>query len=514
MRCRSAPCSAVAEPSADLAARHRRRRVPGGRVRGVGVTAVRPGARRGGRRPARRRRVGAAPRRSRRRPVRLRARAALPRRRAPDRARGSGARPRRPLPVGRRHARARPGGDVPRDGRGARVRDRDAASRTACRPTRWVARPCWWAATRRSRTAPSLPLRVLEVGASAGPEPAVGPLRLRHRARGVRRSRQPGALRGRVGGRPARPPGPLRGGRAPRLRPQPARRHHPRGPPHPDVVRVARPDRSASPASRRPSRWRRRVPGHASTEPMPTCGSPIASRSPLPGRRHRGGALDRAPVPAQGRAGAARGRDPRRRRAGVGRLAARVAADGAGGRAGRAAAHHLAPGRGARARHRRATTAARSGGATPAEDADRLTSRWRLRQGPRVGGAGEHPVGRADDHVGVAEVRATRRPLDAVAPGGQPVLPRRRRVPLDRGRRVVVRPTRRSRRRRAPTAASGRPCPGDWPAWSSRARSCSTTWGCVSPPIVPTTACSAPSRVTSAGASVCGGRRPGASSAG
>ena len=45
--------------------------------------------------------------------------------------------------------------------------------------------------------------------------------------------------------------------------------------------------------------------------------------------------------------------------------------------------------------------------------------------------------------------------------------------------------------------------------------SCSRICGCVSPPIVPMTARSEPSgRVTSAGASVCGGRRPGPYSAG
>ena len=57
--------------------------------------------------------------------------------------------------------------------------------------------------------------------------------------------------------------------------------------------------------------------------------------------------------------------------------------------------------------------------------------------------------------------------------------------------------------------------PGDSPWRSSRASTCSRIWGCESPPMVPSTARSEPSgRVTSAGASVWGGRRPGASSAG
>ena len=50
---------------------------------------------------------------------------------------------------------------------------------------------------------------------------------------------------------------------------------------------------------------------------------------------------------------------------------------------------------------------------------------------------------------------------------------------------------------------------------SSRARSWRTTWGCESPPIVPSTARSSPpGPVTSAGERVCGGRRPGPYSAG
>ena len=52
--------------------------------------------------------------------------------------------------------------------------------------------------------------------------------------------------------------------------------------------------------------------------------------------------------------------------------------------------------------------------------------------------------------------------------------------------------------------------PGTRPWWSRRARSCRSTCGWLSPPMVPSTAASAPSgSVTRSGDSVCGGRRPG-----
>ena len=68
--------------------------------------------------------------------------------------------------------------------------------------------------------------------------------------------------------------------------------------------------------------------------------------------------------------------------------------------------------------------------------------------------------------------------------------------------RSAQRGARRRRRRR------------DCRAANRRAATCSRICGWASPPIVPNTAASAPSRVAIAGHSVCGGRRPGASSAG
>ena len=63
---------------------------------------------------------------------------------------------------------------------------------------------------------------------------------------------------------------------------------------------------------------------------------------------------------------------------------------------------------------------------------------------------------------------------------------------------------------RGAAMASATPSP---PA-NRRAATCSRICGWASPPIVPNTAASSPSRVAIAGHSVCGGRRPGASSAG
>ena len=245
-----------------------------------------------------------------------------------------------------------PGGDVPGDGRGARGRDRRAASRTACRPTRWVARPCWSAGTRRSPTAPSLPLRVLEVGASAGLN-----LRWDHFAYDTGRvvcgdPDSPVRFAGVWEGDPPDLPPRFEVAERRGCDRNPHRRHHPRGSPH-ARCRTCGPTRwSASPASRRPSRWRGgcRPP---SIEPTPTRGSPIASRSRCPGVATvvvHSIVLQYLP---EGRAGPAPRGDPRRRRAGLGRVTAGLAAHGAGRRAGRAAAHHLAARRGARARHRR-----------------------------------------------------------------------------------------------------------------------------------------------------------------
>ena len=109
--------------------------------------------------------------------------------------------------------------------------------------------------------------------------------------------------------------------------------------------------------------------------------------------------------------------------------------------------------------------------------------------------------------------------LDVVAPLAQAVGPVRRR-PRPRRRR---RWRRRRPRCRSPTAAGWRSAhrgapiavPADWRWRSNRASSCRRICGCVSPPMVPMTARRPPSgRVTTAGARVWGGRRPGPYSAG
>ena len=143
-----------------------------------------------------------------RRSPRLRPRPAVPRRGAPDRARGSRPRAGGLLPVGgRRRTTAIPGPPSCHGRRATATRCR-AASTTACRPTRWGARPCSSAGYAEVARQTGLPLRVLEVGASAGPQPALGPLRLRHRPGGGGRPGQPGALRaasGRASRRSCRP---------------------------------------------------------------------------------------------------------------------------------------------------------------------------------------------------------------------------------------------------------------------------------------------------------------------
>ena len=158
----------------------------------------------------------------------------------------------------------------------------------------------------------------------------------------------------RVGGR-RRPtcPATLRGRRARRVRPQPARRHHRRGPAHAHVLRVARPGSSASPGSTPPSRspagcrpmvdradaadWVR-----PRSSPMPPRAWPPSSstRSCSSTCRRRRGQRFRDAVDVGRGAATERG-------------AARLAADGARRRPGRAAAHHLAGRRGAAAGHRR-----------------------------------------------------------------------------------------------------------------------------------------------------------------
>ena len=143
---------------------------------------------------------------------------------------------------------------------------------------------------------------------------------------------------------------------------------------------------------------------------------------------------------------------------------------------------------------------------------------------PRVGDARQDAVAERD-HLGVAEavVDGGAAAPNVVAPFGQAGVPRRgRRGPRPRPGRVRRPPTcrtRRARRRAARRPSTQRPArtarPGDWSWRSRRARSWTRIWGCESPPIVPSTARSEPSgRVTRAGDSVCGGRRPGAHIAG
>ena len=137
--------------------------------------------------------------------------------------------------------------------------------------------------------------------------------------------------------------------------------------------------------------------------------------------------------------------------------------------------------------------------------------------GARVGGGLEQPVGGHGDAVGVAEHRPERRRrLDEVT--------RSRRIAGQAGgawssmttvgctspshvSNPVAGP--RSTTRGAATASAA-------VAWSyrSRAASWATIAGWASPPADPSTARTAPSRVASAGTSVCGGRRPAVSSAG
>ena len=236
-----------------------------------------------GRRSARRWRHRRAARRSRRRPVRLRPGAAAPRARST----GSCSRVGRPTwpastrrPAATRRAAIRWPAFLAalrehRDEVGRRLDRRRADERG--RPVRGARR---W--LRRRRRAHGLPLRVLEVGASAGLN-----LRLDHFAydTGAQVAGDPDSpvrFAGVWDGPAARPAAALRGGRASRLRPQPARRHHRGGPPHAAVLRVAGPAASASPGSR-PPRGRRARAGRASNRPTPSTGSTASWPSPAPG---------------------------------------------------------------------------------------------------------------------------------------------------------------------------------------------------------------------------------------
>ena len=137
------------------------------------------------------------------------------------------------------------------------------ASTTACRPTRSAGRRCWSAATPRWPGAAGLPLRVLEIGASAGLNLRWDRFWYDTGASTLGDPDQPRALRRRAGTDDragARPDVPVERGRAGGLRPQPARRHHRRGPPHarsylwPDQVeRRARLDAAIAVAARVPA---------------------------------------------------------------------------------------------------------------------------------------------------------------------------------------------------------------------------------------------------------------------
>ncbi len=103
---------------------------------------------------------------------------------------------------------------------------------------------------------------------------------------------------------------------------------------------------------------------------------------------------------------------------------------------------------------------------------------------------------------------------DVVTAGGQPVDPRVRRAcrprrpPGRHGDDHVSKPARRraSTHRGLPMASAG-----DWPAWSSRASTCSRIWGWPSPPWVPSTAARRPSgSVTRSGRQRVGRPAPGA----
>ena len=139
-------------------------------------------------------------------------------------------------------------------------------------------------------------------------------------------------------------------------------------------------------------------------------------------------------------------------------------------------------------------------------------------QRTRVGGRAERAVGLDDDGVGVAGGAVERS-------GRGDVVTTRRADP--RASRATRRPRRppsaapptstcrtRSRGPRSAHRGAATAVASGWSAWNRRATSWARICGWASPPIVPSTAATAPSRRTRAGHSVCGGRRPGANSAG
>ena len=152
------------------------------------------------------------------------------------------------------------------------------------------------------------PLRVLEVGASAGLNLRWDHYRYDAGDRAFGDPAQPGAVRPALD-RPAHPTcaATRRGGRAragatgARSTPPPTRGGSPCG-------RSCGPTRSsASPGSTAPSRWRRRVPATVDRADGPRVAAPSGWHEPAAGRTHGRGPLDRAPVPRRPRAaGAAR----------------------------------------------------------------------------------------------------------------------------------------------------------------------------------------------------------------
>ena len=159
-----------------------------------------------------------------------------------------------------------------------------------------------------------------------------------------------------------------------------------------------------------------------------------------------------------------------------------------------------------------------SGRSPCGRDTDPGSARSRRRRDARVGGAGEHagpsttmawawPNSESQAGADVASMTAIGEPPRHASGRG----PRRARS----GRRRPSTCRSPSSGRERPAAGVDRGSAGDCPWWNSRAASWSRICGWASPPIVPNTAAKRPSDAWRApGDSVCGGRRPGPSSAG
>ena len=292
-------------------ARHGRSVSAAGRVlRQLRLAALCRAAGARGRRHRARRSGGAGARRMDRQPDSRRAGAAPDGRRPPPRARRAGAGAGALLPVGRRHARMAGGvGGVP-----PRRRRADGGVAAGARPPgadqRGAAqRRAAWADSSPCRRRTGLPLRVLEIGSSAGlnlcwdryryevvPERTAAPRRATSGGRPRRRSPSAPAWEGPldVFGAPAH------GRRARRLRPRAGRR---------DAIRrrCASSSRSSGPTSS--SGWRSCAPPSRSpaSEPPALIRQAAADflaeqlAAPRTGRRHGGLPLDHVVVPVGGR---------------------------------------------------------------------------------------------------------------------------------------------------------------------------------------------------------------------